>query len=182
MTPLSIVILVAAVVGLLVFLPSALAPERFAAWAAAFPRSTWPGRILLLIEMPWAAYVLVQDPPFAGNAMLIKLIYGLAPVAMVLILWYLDELLSARAVGGLLLLAAHPVLATARWHPSDLTVVVKVLAYLWVIAGMVLVVSPFRLRHTMDRWTATPQRSRIIGWAGSLASLGLVVLALVAYR
>ena len=51
-----------------------------------------------------------------------------------------------------------------------------VLAYLWVIAGITLILSPYRFRKVAEFMTRTDQRTRVLG-AARLA-LGLLVLSL----
>jgi len=45
------------------------------------------------------------------------ILWALAPLCYVLTVCFVEELLAARALGGILLLAAAPVLDAARWHP-----------------------------------------------------------------
>ena len=125
---------------------SLAAPARVRAGLAAFPRSIWPGRILAAIDLTWAAYELSLMHLGMFDAWKVHL-FWLTPVAIALCVVYLDELLSPRALGGLLLLAAGPVLNAARWHPSDWRLIVTVIAYLWIVLGLVLLLSPWWFRR-----------------------------------
>ncbi len=51
-----------------------------------------------------------------------------------------------------------------------------VLAYWWVIAGMVLVYSPHKWRDVILYVTQTPQRLRLFSWPG--VGLGVLIIAL----
>lgn len=160
---------------------SLLAPARIRAGVTAFPRSIWPGRILAAIDLVWAAYELAQMHLGMFDAWKIHL-YWLTPIAIVLCVVYLDELLSPRALGGLLLLAAGPALDIARWHSSDWRVVITVIAYLWILLGLTFLLSPWWFRRIATRLTGAGDRAvRITGALKALFGLGLIALALLVY-
>jgi hypothetical protein len=151
------------------------APARVRLWAGRFPRNALAARVLTAVCVMWAAWLLAEMPMGALDAYK-RLLYVLAPLTYWLVVVYLDELLAARALGGLLMLIPGPMLGAARWHPSAARLVIVVLAYGLAVAGVALMLAPFRLR----RWTAalarTDARCRIAG--GVLAALGLLCLAL----
>ncbi len=160
---------------------SLLAPARIRAGIAAFPRSVWPGRILAAIDLVWAAYELSKMHLGMFDAWKINL-YWLTPAAIVLCIVYLDELLSPRAFGGLLLLIAGPVLDVARWHPSDWRLVVTVIAYLWILLGLIFLLSPWWFRRISIWVTGSGDTAvRISGAIKAAAGLGLIVLGLLVY-
>jgi uncharacterized protein YjeT (DUF2065 family) len=160
---------------------SLAAPARVSAGLAAFPRSIWPGRVLAAIDLVWAAYELSRMHLGGFDAWKVHL-YWLTPIAVFLCVKFLDELLSPRALGGFLLLAVGPMLDAARWHPSDWRLVITVIAYLWVVAGLVFLLSPWWFRRVAD-WTKSFGDSllRVGGAVKALMGLGLVVLALFVY-
>ncbi|MFA6173217.1 MAG: DUF2065 family protein [Kiritimatiellales bacterium] len=160
---------------------SLLAPAKIRAGVAAFPRSVWPGRILAAIDLVWAAYELSLMHLGMFDAWKVHL-YWLTPVAIVLCAVYLDELLSPRALGGLLLLAAGPVLDAARWHPSQWRLVITVIAYLWILLGLVFLLSPWWFRRIAGKLTSSGDNAvRITGAVKAAAGLGLIALALLVY-
>ncbi len=160
---------------------SLLAPARVRAGVAAFPRSVWPGRILAAIDLVWAAYELSQMHLGMFDAWKVHLVW-LTPVAIVLCAIYLDDLLSPRALGGLLLLVAGLVLDIARWHPSDARLVVTVMAYSWILLGLTFLLSPWWFRRS-SRWLvgSSDRVVRITGTVKALFGLGLIALALLVY-
>jgi hypothetical protein len=160
---------------------SLLAPVRIRAGVAAFPRSVWPGRILAAIDLVWAAYELSLMHLGMFDAWKVHL-YWMTPVAIVLCVIYLDELLSPRALGGLLLLAAGPVLDIARWHPSDWRLIVTTIAYLWILLGLTFLLSPWWFRR-ISLWVtgAGDHAVRITGAIKAAVGLGLIALALLVY-
>ena len=160
---------------------SLLAPARIRAGAAAFPRSVWPGRVLATIDLIWAAYNLTLMHLGMFDAFKVHL-YWLTPVAIVLCIVYLDELLSPRSLGGFLLLAAGPVLAIARWHPSDWRLVITGIAYLWILLGLVFLLSPWWFRRISVWLTGRGDHAvRITGAIKAVVGLGLIALALLVY-
>ena len=124
------------------------APDVVRRGLTDFPRSIWPGRILLAVDMVWAAYAVTTLHLGIFDAWKVHL-YWLAPVSIVLGCLYLDELLSVRALGGLLLLAAGPVLAAARWNPSNGRLVVTCITYVWILIGLTFVLEPWWFRRLM---------------------------------
>ena len=103
-------------------------------------------------------------------------------VAGAVLSWiYVPEFLAVRALGMLLLLAAEPLLESAvlRNEPSRLLLVV--LAYAWVIAGLFNVGMPYLLRDALQWLTARPIRLKSGALAGAAYGLALVVCA-VAFR
>jgi hypothetical protein len=181
MSELSIVALLLGLLALTVGGLSLLAPARIRAGVAAFPRSIWPGRILAAIDLVWAAYALSRMHIGMFDAWKVHL-YWLVPVAIFLCVKYLDELLSPRALGGLFLLAAGPVLNIARWHPSEWRLVVAVLAYVWILLGLTFLLSPWWFRR-LTPWIAgsNDRAVRITGTVKALMGLGLIALALLVY-
>ena len=144
-----------------------------------FPRSIWPGRILLAVDMVWAAYAVNQMHLGGFDAAKVHL-YWLAPVLIVVGCLYLDEMLSVRALGGLLLLAAGPVLNAARWNPSLWRLIITVTAYLWIVLGLIWLMEPWWFR----RMTLRLRSEAVIRGAGiikALFGIGLIALALLVY-
>jgi hypothetical protein len=155
------------------------APEMVRRGLADFPRSVWPGRILLAVDMVWSAYGVTQMHLGGFDAWKAHL-YWLAPVLIVVGCLYLDDMLSVRALGGLLLLAAGPMLAAARWHPSLWRLVISVLAYLWIVAGLFFVLEPWWFRRAM-RCFRSPAAIRAAGLSKVVLGAALVALALMVY-
>ena len=141
----------------------------------AFPRHKPTAWALTIVDLVWAGKLL-YNAPLGRFENLKPLLYILTPVAIVLVGLFVDELLSPRALGGLLLLLAAPMLDTARWHASPLRLVITVLAYALVIKGVVLVVCPFQFRKWVQRLFPDERWCRI--WGGAGCALGIVVLLL----
>jgi hypothetical protein len=89
---------------------------------------------------------------------------------------YVRDFLAVRGLAIVMLLLAKVILDTARWHPSEWRLVLAILAYGWIIAGMWFIISPWRLRDILDWVTTSETRVRIA--SGVRLALGLLILAL----
>lgn len=180
MTRLAVLTIVIGAVAAGLRLAAAAWPGRARRLIEAFPRSRVAAGVLTAVDLAAVTAVLYATPlgwfePWKW------LLFVLCPVAVVLVLVFVDELLAPRALGGLLLLLAAPVLGAARWHPSDWRLVMSVLAYAWVALGSALVVSPYLFRRLAARLTTTDSRFRAISLAGVATGLVLVALGLFVY-
>jgi hypothetical protein len=149
-------------------------PAALRAGLSAFPRSKGPGWILTAVCIFWVAWV-VQHAALGRFEGLKPLIPVVAVALFAAMVWLLDELLAPRALGGLLLLVANPVLNGVRWADSAWRFVPALIAYAWVIAGCALMLHPWVFRKLVQRFMASDGLVRMAGWAKLLA--GVVLLA-----
>ncbi len=140
---------------------------------AHFPRHRVAGILLAAAAIGWTAILLWQGPLGWFEPYRRWLPYLAASVFALTIL-LVDALLAPRALGGLLLLAAAPVLAAIRWEPTPWRFILTSQAYLWVLLGMLLVFSPYRFRRACEWIFAAPHRARIIG--GLITATGLLII------
>lgn len=155
------------------------APALVRRGVESFPRSVWPGRILLAVDMVWSAYAVTQMHLGGFDAAKVHL-YWLAPLCIILGCLYLDDLLSVRALGGLLLLVAGPLLGIARFHPSAWRLVITVMCYLWIIAGLFWVLEPWWFRR-VGSLIRSDSAMRACGAVKTLAGIGFIILAITVY-
>lgn len=155
-------------------------PTGFRRATLALPRHKIAAWILTLIALAWAVHEM-QALSLGGLDVWKQRAYYAIPVAFYFIVVYLDELLAARALGGVLLILPTPWLDAARWFDSDWTLVPKVTAYLMVVAGMYLVATPYRFRQWLLPCLDNGPRARAL--AGLLLALGAahLVLALAVF-
>jgi len=160
---------------------SALAsPAAARKWLQSFPRSRKTAWMLTAIDLVWAGRLLYEAP--LGRFDVVKpFIFVLTPIAVVLVSVFVDELLAPRALGGLFLLLAAPMLDVARWHVSPLRLVVTVLAYGMVVKGMVLIVCPYQFRKWVERLLSTDGQCRFWSAVGCTLGIVVVVLSLTVY-
>lgn len=174
--------LVNATIGLVLLLlgvPALAAPAPVGRLWRAYPRSVWPGRVLSVIALAWSALWLMAMP--LGPLVFLRRYMLILFVVAVLAVWFLcDELLSCRAVGGLLVLVPSIMLSSAQWHPSPLRYIALVIAYLFAVAGMFLVAQPYHLRNILFWCAGSPSRIRLGGAIPTLLGLALLVAALFA--
>ena len=166
-----------AILGLLTL---ALPRGATKAWRA-LPRSVWPGRLLAAVCILWAALWLCIMP--LGPLSAIRdLLWLLVPIAIASVWIFTPELLTCRAIGGILVLVPTPMLSAAAWHPSPFRYVVIVYAYAMIVAGMYYIALPWLLRDHITWSLAKPVRSRTI--AGIAVALGifLTILAATAFK
>ena len=169
--------------GILLVVTHALAfwrQKQTIAWARAFPRSKSSAGVLLAVAAVWS-FLLVRDIDL-GEFSPLRTVMLVAIAAGAVLAWlYVEEFLAVRSWGMLLLLAAEPLLESAvlRDEPSRLLLVV--LAYAWVIAGLFFVGMPFLLRDIIAWVTARPLRWQAGCVAGFLYGIALVLCAVFFY-
>lgn len=155
-------------------------PIRAKAMLDAFPRSTWPARLLTAADLIWASYYIYDMPLGPADPYKVYL-WALCPISIVLLCVFMDDLLAPRALGGFYLLLATPVLDAARWHPSPWRLVVTVSMYIMIVFGMWLILAPYRLRHLVERFYDTPEKIRRNSAMGVAVGLAFILLALFVY-
>lgn len=154
-------------------------PSAHAAFMDRFPRHRGLAVLLTLINVAWITWLLFETPlgRFEG---LKPLLYVLAPLTFYAVIQFMDELLAPRMFGGFLLLAAAPVLDIARWHDSTARLAITVLVYVWVVWGIILVLSPYRFRHSVA-WFRRKRLATLAAIGAILLGGALVTLALTVY-
>ncbi len=137
-------------------------PASFRRTLAAFPRHRISAILLTVVNALWVAWLIEQTPlgrfegwkTLAFGELSIPTLWVLTPLSIWLVIQFMDELLAPRMLGALFLLAAAPALDAARWHPSPWRLVLTSLVYILIVWGVVLLLSPYRFRHSMDAlWT-----------------------------
>ncbi len=168
-------LVVTVIFGLLVW-----APERAGRWWLRFPRSVWAGRVLALM-----AIACLVPPLFQAHFHWIDerpwLVWFMAPAAYALIVVFMDDLLAARALGGLFLIVPLPILDAAFMHPSASRLIMTSLAYGLALLGMVWTWSPYQVRRMTAGWMADARRCRAAGMTGMAAGVGRVLLGWLVY-
>lgn len=151
--------------------------------AKAFPRCRAAGWGLAAACVVWIC-VLLRGMPLGFLSWLKPWAWPLGAVTFAAVAWALDELLAVRALGGLLLLAASPVLLglyfaedpparTWMWHD-----VAAGLAYAAILLGALWLLRPWTWR-TAGEWLAARPRIRKLAAAAAVAA-GAALLAAAA--
>jgi len=160
--------------------PCVLYPAQALDAIRRFPRNRPLGWVLAAVALLWSAW-LVFHMSMESFDKYKPLLYVLTPLAFVLVVLFVDDLLAARAFGGLLALIPAPMLDAAQWHESPWRFVVVVLAYVMALAGMALILSPYHLRKFMERFAGSPATCFRLGSAGCALAAALLLLGLLAY-
>ena len=147
---------------------------------ARFPRSRVAGAILLTIDLIWSFWLLatMEMGEFSNFRRPLLIIL---PVGFVLVLRFVDEFLAVRALGILCLLAAEPLIDAAFLRPETSRLLVTVLAYLMIVAGLFWVTMPYLLRDQIDWSTRHAGRWRLLSGLGLVFGAAILVCAFVAY-
>jgi hypothetical protein len=175
--------LTAIVLGLIYLgghLPAALAPARFGKWTRRLSNNYPLGVVLMILATLW--FVVLTGLMDLGEISNIRVqLMAVWAIAGVLLAIFVRGFLTLRALGCLLLLAAALMLDAAFLATTPWRYVVTLLAYVWVIAGMVLVYSPHIGRKALDWAAENTERMRVLGWPGVAAGLLLIVLGIWVY-
>ena len=120
-------------------------PDLIRRFAELFPRSVIPAWVLTGLCC-W----LGAGEAFAMNMGFLDAykgyIYLIAPAVFIASITLMKELLAPRALGGFLLLIAVPVIRTAALSGKPFFQLIVVLAYIWIIYGLMLLLSPWWFR------------------------------------
>lgn len=143
------------------------------------PRNKRVGTVLLSIALVWAL-VLVSSMDMGEFWRVRRIALILLPVVFGLMLAYVDEFLTARALGILMLLAACPILDAAFLETPRTRLLLPLLAYVWIILGMFWVGMPYLFRDHTGWATATEARWKKLSLGGVLYG-GLILVCALAF-
>jgi len=146
-------------------------PDTLKEQMKKFPRSTVPAWILLLLCcFLGAREALHMNMGFLNQYK--KAIYLIAPGVFVASVIYMKELLAPRVLGGFLLLIAPPILRIASQSDAPYFQLISALVYIWIIYGLILLMSPWYFRKINQPLLDSPTLFKI-------AMLGKIVLGFV---
>ena len=173
----------AIIIGLLIalgHLPLALAPKKYGALMRSLPRNYPLGVVLMLSATLWFTTLtgMMDLGEISGVRIQLMVLWS---VAGILVVVFVPGFLAARGLGCLLLLGAAVVLDAAFLVTTPWRYVMTLLAYWWVIAGMVLVYSPHLWRDAINYLTQTPERLRSASWPGVVFGVILIALGIFVY-
>ena len=159
----------------LVNLAGLLAPDAVAAFARKFPRNTIIGYLLMAIGTVWFVYN-VSIESLADFESMKKFLFGLFIAIAIGTCVFVQDFLAVRGLAILMLLFGKLMVDSARWVDTEWRLVMVVWAYLLIVMGMWLTVSPWRLRDFVEYNTATQQRMRV--FSGIRFAFGVLVAIL----
>jgi hypothetical protein len=170
----------AIILGLAVGLPQIygiLKPAAFASAVRKFPRSMPWGYALMLLGTVWFLLNLSQESIADFAAYKNVLFAGFAAVGIGSCL-FVQDFLAVRGLAVVLMLLAKLMVDTGRPYLSQTAwvLVFQSWAYVLVVAGIWLTVSPWRLRDLLEWGTANEKRIKV--GCGIRLAFGLFVAAL----
>lgn len=180
MSPLSTVSLLTGSVLIAAALSCLARPGSVRAVLQAFPRHRASAVVLTAIVIGWSSWLLYHAP-LGRFESLKRLIFVAAPLAVYLVARFVDELLAARSLGALLLLIPAPMLAAVRTSDSRWRWAVGIAAYCLVVAGIWLVLSPYRFRTAAGACAGTDGGCRISGAVLGLCGILFTILAIAVF-
>jgi hypothetical protein len=148
--------------------------------AVDFPRNRAWGIALLFVDMVWSLF-LVTHMDMGEFFTWRQWVTILVPVSFVLVVVYVPEFLAVRALGTLLLLIAQPVLSAAFLREPASRLLLSILAYAWIFAGMFMIGMPYLMRDLITWLTKTSGRWKMAALAGAAYGVLVLVCALVFY-
>jgi predicted DNA-binding transcriptional regulator AlpA len=152
-------------------------PKEFAASVRKFPRNVPIGIALVLLSTAWFLWILSQESvsDFATYKNVLFMLFAAVGVGTCI---FVQDFIAVRGLAVLFLLLAklmvesgRPMLGKTHW-----TLLIQTWAYLLVVAGIWLTLSPWRLRDLLNWATENETRVRV-GSAVRLA-FGLFVAVL----
>ncbi|PWU20068.1 MAG: hypothetical protein C5B50_04860 [Verrucomicrobia bacterium] len=158
-------------------------PEAAAASMRKFPRSLPWGIVLMLLGTGWFVWNMSQES-ISDFASYKSWLLSLFAAIGILSCFFVQDFLAARGLAVVLLLLAKLMVDTGRPALSQTpwVLVFQGWAYLMVIAGLWLTVSPWRLRDALEWSTASHTRLRIMCGIRLAFGLFIAVLGLTAFR
>jgi hypothetical protein len=158
-------------------------PQKFAASVRKFPRNLPAGILLMGLATLWFLWIVNQEPiaDFSAYKPAMMIIFAAVGFSACI---FVQDFLAVRGLAVLFLLLAKTMVETGRPHLGDTrwVLVIQIWAYVLVVAGIWLTITPWRLRDILNWATATEARVKI-GSAIRLAfALFVLVLGLTAFR
>jgi hypothetical protein len=152
-------------------------PAAFAAAVRKFPRSVPWGYALMLLGTAWFIYNLSQESISDFAAYKNLLFAGFAAVGIGSCI-YVKDFLAVRGLAVVFLLLAKLMVDSGRPYlaQTPLVLIIQVWAYLLVLLGIWLTVSPWRLRDFLNWATATEKRIKV--GCGIRLAFGLFIAVL----
>src|SRR3974390_929009 len=137
-------------------------PADFAAAVRKFPRSVPWGCALMLLGTGWFLWSLWQESISDFESYKNWMMCGFAAIGIGACI-YVQDFLAVRGLAIVLLLLARLMVDTGRPHLADTrwVLVFQAWAYLLVLAGIWLTISPWRLRDLLNWATATEKRIKV---------------------
>ncbi|MDD2710953.1 MAG: hypothetical protein PHV34_23495 [Verrucomicrobiae bacterium] len=143
------------------------------------PRNQALGKFLMLVNTVWALW-LFHLMRLGDWDIYKQIILYAGPLIYWFIITHVTNYLGARSAGLLLILAAKPLLKICFLHDEPLRLVIVIIAYLWVLAGITLVAAPHWLRDFANFLGSKPKLWRWNCQLKAASGITLIILAFLA--
>jgi len=150
------------------------------AWLKKFPRNKTLGTGLLFVALLWS-FIVLSKMDMGEFYRFRPYIQFALPIGFYAVIRYADEFLSVRALGTLLMLLAAPVLRAAFLQPPVTRLFLPVLAYAWIVLGILWVGFPYRMRDQIGWLTAKAPRWNYACYAGIAYGIIMLLCAVMFY-
>ncbi len=158
-----------------------VAPKGFAATARKFPRSLLAGYVLMGLGTAWFLFNVNAEAASDFATYKDKMMIFFAAIGLGTCI-FVTDFLAVRGLAVVFLLLAKLMVDTARWVDTEWRLVIVGWAYVLVLAGMWLTVSPWRCRDLIA-WATASERRIKVGCTARLAfALLIVILGLTVFR
>jgi len=156
-------------------------PVEAGAALRKFPRSEGWGYLLMAIGAGWFLYRLNQEAiaEFAAYKSYMLLGFGAVAVAAC---FFVPDYLAVRGMSITMLMFAAFILSKTRFVDTPWRLVLVIAAYIWIVAAMWWMISPWRLRDLIQWATATPQRLKRIAMARLAFAVLVILLGATVYK
>jgi hypothetical protein len=160
--------------------PGILAPAATIHKVRQLPRNYPLGVVFMLAATAWfvALTGLMDLGELSGMRGKLMLAWAAGGILMTI---FVPGFLALRGLGCLALLAAALILDAAFLVQTPARYVMTLLAYLWAVAGMVLVYSPHLGRDALIYAAETPARLKFFCWPAVVFGLVLILLGIFVY-
>lgn len=137
-------------------------PSGFTAWMKKFPRHVPIGIALMALATGWFLYNLSLESVADFAAFKNYMYLAFAAIGLLSCI-FVHDFLAARGLAVVFLLLAKLMVDTGRPHlgESPWVLVIQAWAYVFVVAGIWITISPWRLRNWIEWNTANERRLRL---------------------
>jgi hypothetical protein len=158
-------------------------PVQFAAAARKFPRNLPAGIFLMLLGTAWFLWIVNQEPIADFSAFKPYMMAAFAAVGILACI-FVQDFLAVRGLAVVALLLGKLMVDTGRPHLGDSpwVLVIQSWAYLLIVMGIWLTITPWRLRDILNWATANETRVRIGSTIRLAFALFILLLGLTAFR
>jgi hypothetical protein len=158
-------------------------PQKFAATVRQFPRNLPAGVCLMLLGTGWFIWNVNIEPVADFAAYKSAMMMAFAGIG-ILSCFFVQDFLAVRGLAVVFLLLAKAMVDIGRPHLGETpwVLVIQGWAYLLVIAGIWLTITPWKLRDFLNWMTATQARIKVGSAIRLSFAIFVLVLGLTAFR